>query len=443
MARHFFASGKGLLSNEEESLEVSAGDDGSQEALASLEAEGQANDAAADAAANEAIVADGLEGVVALENMRLTLRAANENGGMDRFGALAVKQHADFVLRKFLKSDDGLTMPSNESFGGAGSRVGSGVLTMESIASKAKEIWAAILKFLKKMKDKVMAWINKIFGAAEKLAKRADAIKSRADKLSGTAKEKTFENDAIYNALAVAQTFDAGKLKTSMNTVAKVAENMVVDSAMINKSVNDALTDMSDVTQDNATAKIGEARAKIDAITGKLKPGITTGVDLPGNVTFRVMAKVGTGAAARMEGFGLPSNGAKAKEGQKVPTLDKATISDLCTTVKNIASSLVATRTMEKSSAEAYKKLTEFGDKQSKESDVADVKDIAAVTGSGKPNSAAISGDSVRTAHGAVVALFKELSGAIDGPVKSLAGYCMKTAGKTLDYCDASLGQYA
>lgn len=428
MVRRFFATQSGILSNEDENLEPTAGDTGSEEALATVVAEGEANDAEADAAMDEADVTNGLEGVIALENMRLTLRAANENGGMDRFGALAVKQHLDFILQQHCKSPVGITMPSNESFGGAGSRVGSGVLTMEGIKDKSIEIWKAIVKFLKKMKDKVMAWVYKLIGAAEKLGQRADAIKKRADAAKGTAKEKTVDNDALHSALAVNQELDAAKLKTGLANIVKIADEMVENSVATNKNITSVLEIMGSINPKDdaeATAKLVTAHKAMSDAAKAVKASVADGEQLPGNVTFRHQKQTGTGPSERTEGFGLPSNGAKAKTGAKLPTLDLAAIADVCVMVKAISTSLVATRKVEPESTKAYKKLDDFATKQASSSDVED------------------SGDAVKSSHASILKTFKELSGAIDGPIKSLAGYCMKTARSSLDYCDASLGQYA
>lgn len=429
MARHFFASAnKGILSTEEETIPAEAEDTGSEEALATVMAEGEAAEAEADAAVDEANVADGLDGVVALENMRLTLRAANENGGMDRFGAMMAKQHGDFILQTFLKSPIGMTMPSNESFGGAGSRVGAGVLTMEGIKDKAKEIWAAIVKFLKKMKDKVMGWINKLFGAAEKLGQRADAIKKRADAAKGTAKEKTLDSDALFASLAVKDAITGDALKTGLGNIVKIADEMIENSVTGNKAITDVLDKLDKIDPKDDTAAmttLNESHALMSAATKAVKATVADGEELPGNVTFRHQKETGAGTAAvRTEGFGLPSNGAKAKTGAKLPTLDLAAIADVCVMVKSISASLVATRKVEPESTKAYKKLDAFATKQSSESDVAD------------------SGDTVKSSHTSLLKTFKELSGAVDGPIKSLAGYCLKTARSSLDYCDASLGQY-
>lgn len=427
MARHFFASQKGILSNEDEVLDAgTASDTGSDEALKSLEAEGQVVDAEVDAAANADDIEKGLDGVVALENMRITLRAANENGGMDRYGAAIAKQHADFVLQTFLKSPVGLTMPSNESFGGAGSRVGSGVLTMESIKEKAGEIWKAIVKFLKKMKDKVMAWINKIFGAAEKLAKRAEAIKSRADGTKGSAKEKTFDSDPLFNSLAVKEALDGALLKTGLGVVATMAETMVEKAIEGNKNVSDFVEKMNSVKDSASLDAAGDAFNK-QMIAMAASPKIADSVELPGNVVMRNPKVIDAGQpSARWEGYGLPSNGAKAKTGAKVATLDLDTIKSICATVKSIADTLVAARKVEPESTKAYKQLEEFAQKHTASSNLEDSKD-----------------EDMKSLYSDMVKEFKQATSIVDGPIKALGGYCLKTARSSLDYCDASLGQYA
>lgn len=421
MARHFFAGGKGLLSNEEESLEVSAGDTGSEEALATLQAEGEAAEAEADAATDEASVTDGLEGVVALENMRLTLRAANENGGMDRFGAAMAKQHADFVLRKFLKSTDGLTMPSNESFGGAGSRVGSGVLTMESIKEKAGEIWKAIVKFLKKMKDKVMAWVHKLFGAGEGLVKRAKAVAARAEKAKSNGKSKPIDDTVLFNKIAVDGSADVGKYKAAITHVKSIADKMVTDSAIINKAIKKAIEDMGQLTAASTLSEVGNIRSGFENAIKTAVGGAPANEALPGNVKFRV-SSLATATDPAVP-FGTPHNGKPESSSGKVPCLDIDGIGMICGQVEAIGKTLIETRNSAKDSEEAYKNLEKFAAEQTKEGNL----DEGATDAKG--------------AHASTIALFKSMTGNIDGPIKALAGYCLKTGRLALDYCDASMTQ--
>lgn len=423
MARHFFASGKGLLSTEEESLEVSAGDTGSEEALATVQAEGEAAEAEADAAVDEANVADGLEGVVALENMRLTLRAANENGGMDRFGAAMAKQHADFILQKFLKADTGLVMPSNESFGGAGSRVGSGVLTMEGIKDSAKRIWEAIVNFLKKMKAKVMDWVHKLFGSGEKLAKRAKAIIARADK-AGAKKSDPVEIDnvTLFNKLAIDNKVEAAGLEKGMASLKGIAEKMVANSTTINKAIAKAIEDMGKLTKDSAAADVDSIKVEFNSSITNIDGGAKLNDPLPGNVKFRPAASAqGNDPAVP---FGLPSNGMKPSTVGKLATLDLDAIRKLANIVDGIAGYYVASRDVGAASEKAYKELETFATKQTKSSDMEDAAKDA------------------KDSHTAVISLFKSISGQIDGPIKAFGGHVMKTSVAALDYCDASLANF-
>lgn len=422
MARHFFASGKGLLSVEDESLEAGAGgEDGSQEALVSMQAAEEAELAQQNVDELDAGIEAGVEGTVALENLRLTLRAANENGGMDRFGAMMAKQHADFILQKFLKSPTGITMPSNESFGGAGSRVGAGVLTMEGIKDSAKRIWDAIVKFLKKMKDKVMEWVHKLFGAGEGLVKRAKAVAARAEKTKSNGKSKPIDDSSLFNKLAVDGAVDVAKYKAAITHVKAITDKMVTDSAIINKAIKKSIEDMEKLTAASVLADVSSIKSAFENAIKSAVGGAAANEQLPGNVKFRVMA-LATATAPAVP-FGAPHNGKPESSSGKVPVLDIDGIGMICGQVEAIGKTLIETRSSAKDSEEAYKNLEKFAAEQTKQGNV----DDGAADAKG--------------AHAATIALFKSMSGNIDGPIKALAGYCLKTGRLALDYCDASLTQ--
>lgn len=137
----------------------------------------------------------------ALESIAVAMESAAGNGGLTKDAA-----HVVSLALEHMYSQVGISkskMPALESFGGASSRVGATQLALEDIREQIARIWeaikAAVLKSVAWLKDR----FAKIFGAANKLEKRAKAIAARAESTTGTAKEKTFDSDRLYKALHI------------------------------------------------------------------------------------------------------------------------------------------------------------------------------------------------------------------------------------------------
>lgn len=449
MARNFLSRTSMGLGLEEEVLAADGASDdlGTAEALANVTAEGEVAEAEAEAAEHEATTDGLMEGAVALEQMRLTIAAANENGGLDRFGAMMAKQHADFIILKCHNSAKGMPMPSMESFGGTNGRISSGVLTMESIGSKLNEFWQAILRMLKKTREKLEEWFNKIFGNAEKIIKRADAIIKRIDGLSvSTAKEKKFDNPTIFNGLAMDNALDTGKVKGGIANAAKLAEAMVATSPELNKAVEDLIedADKKDATFDVDTA--------VDELIAKAAlPGIAANTPIPGNVTVRLAVKSTPpgNTVPHVVGYGLPAiANAKPNDTGTCSTLSLDDCRGFANAAKSIGQALQAARKAGDASKKTFDKAEKFCTKAAAEEKT---KKVDAVQGSaGAPASGAGPAVPAVTAVAGVkegsnkdvMAVIRMAMPMIDGPIKAFGGRVLQVARLTLDYCDASIALY-
>ena len=154
-----------------------------------------------------AAVAEAGDVVETLEVAAESLRIAAANGGIDKYSAAAIG-----ALTQHLYDRVGYkakAMPAMESFGGASTRIGATQLAMEGIQEGAKKIWDSIVAAFKRALQWAIDFYNKIFGSWEKLEKRADALASKGDGITGVAKEKTIKNLSLAKALSVKGTVPA------------------------------------------------------------------------------------------------------------------------------------------------------------------------------------------------------------------------------------------
>lgn len=135
-------------------------------------------EAEAEVAADEEVVEQLDEAAATLESIYDSLQDIREEGltpQAARFATLAVES-----VTKNLGIDDPV-MPSLESFQGHSRRVEATTLSVEKLGQKIAEIWAAIMKFLVRIKDSVMNFLRAHLT-------RLGRVKARAAKLEAVAK---------------------------------------------------------------------------------------------------------------------------------------------------------------------------------------------------------------------------------------------------------------
>lgn len=145
------------------------------------------------------VAADGLE------TLAEQVGAANEGDGIDETAAGIIETSVECLLRmaRIGVTYRQLGIPSSESFKLRSNRLALGKQTMEALDISAKKIWKSIVDAIKKSIEWVRNFFNKIFGAAERLEKRARALKDSTTTLTGKAEDTNLENDSLYNAVRV------------------------------------------------------------------------------------------------------------------------------------------------------------------------------------------------------------------------------------------------
>lgn len=193
---------------------------------------------AAEADAVEAQIEETVETAEALEGIAISLEACAANGGLTKDAAHVVGLALDHMYKSVGISSR--AMPALESFGQTSSRVGATQLALEDLKEKIKQIWAAIKKAIIDAYNWVRERFLKVFGAAEKLQKRAKALAERAtDTPDVKAAETTIESERLVHALHIDG--DTKKVQAGLEVLKKlVAEELTTDTKAI-EAAKDAL----------------------------------------------------------------------------------------------------------------------------------------------------------------------------------------------------------
>ena len=118
-------------------------------------------------------------------------------------------------------------IPSAEGFGSKNSRAAATRLASESIWSKLKQIWKAIVAAFKNMWTKLKAFVRSIFGGAERLQARAEKMLAKVNETKGAKENDTFKNASIAKAFSVGGKFDAKKVSELVKNHREVASSAI------------------------------------------------------------------------------------------------------------------------------------------------------------------------------------------------------------------------
>lgn len=140
-----------------------------------------------------------------LETIAEKVADKNESGGIDEDYAELVEASVESMLKlgRIGVKYKSLGIPTKESFSNRSNRVQLGQVTCEALKDTAKTVWKHIVEAIKKSIEWVRNYFNKIFGAAERLERRAAALLASVAKLGANEDKKDIENDSLYNAIRV------------------------------------------------------------------------------------------------------------------------------------------------------------------------------------------------------------------------------------------------
>lgn len=246
--------------------------------------------------AAEAASAELEEAAEGLESLQAALESSLANGGLTAGEARFANMHAASLCGRL-----GLTqsvMPSMESFE-ANDRVEATRVSMEGIGETLKKIWEAI----KSMAAKVWNWISNffksIFGAAERLERRAKALDKVAGKLTGDAKKSKITVSArLASRIALGDKVDA--TAKGAKDLVKAIETCAKFDLENNQTTGKFVEEFRGLM--GKTAKIADGAEWLKARAPKMVEGLvkrsTSGVNavwatatVPGNVSFQVSVR--------------------------------------------------------------------------------------------------------------------------------------------------------
>lgn len=155
--------------------------------------EGDTASAAATDGVNEQVAVDAAneetealhDAVEAGEEVQAALEAAVAgNRPLNKIEAAALKLTMQQVTKRFIGKADHL-LPAQESFGGTHDRVEQTVLATEAVKETFKEFWEALKAQFMKVINAIRTAVKGFFDKAAATAKRAEAVRSRAETTSG------------------------------------------------------------------------------------------------------------------------------------------------------------------------------------------------------------------------------------------------------------------
>ena len=388
------------------------------------------------------VIEDGTDALIAVESFISSLKLAVENGGLDKAAAQAVRGAVGYAYKRagYKDYDTVKAFPALESFGSTGPRVRATNTALEEAQGRFQKIWTTILEAIKK----AVAWIKEkfmqIFGAAEKLKKRAEGLVQRAaDNGSGTPASATIEAERVATAL-----FVGGSVP---NNAAALTANVL--------AVADVVFDKISTTEDKGVAiwveKLGSMKsvdelsveaftppAGLDKIADPSKEGLQTppaGVtlyrskELPGGkavlARLATSAVKGDAAAVAIRNMGGTvdkfSSNVKAPADKKVQTLTPEEVGKVAQAVADLMGKIIARRSVATELTTLGNKITEAANKASGEAEKDDPK--------------------VATVKSQVATGLVRLLG---HPAEDFTRYAVNDFSKAaLDYCELSMKQYS
>ncbi len=182
-------------------------------------------EAAQEVAEGESAVEQVEEAATALESLIDLLKGDAEDGLTPQAARLAQFSAESILATVGLKAEDA-GLPSLESFNTHSTRVKATVLSTEALGEKLKQLWAAIVEMLRKIKDGIVTFIKKLVSAQFRVSERANKLAAAAAKTSGSAKEAELDLGSLAGRVAIGDKIDQ-PLTKGVEIAAAVLEDML------------------------------------------------------------------------------------------------------------------------------------------------------------------------------------------------------------------------
>ena len=441
MARRYYAGqyNVGLESEdvEQEVKQAEAQDEGAE----TLETELlEVQDSAAEGEDREEAIDNAKAVAKELEEDLEDVTVAAEAGGLDAVAASILARSVNGKLSSIGMSP--VRFPATESFGGTSGRVGATAIAQEAIGEKIANIWKAIVAAIKKAVQWAREHYNKVFGAYERISKRARALQIRAEGENGTAEAKDFENDRLFAALCVNKAVNVdiliGTLRVDrgLSHLADDFESLVSKLKDFDPTAENA--DISGIVSKGASflesiRKDGDLTEKVTAADkDKYTEGLVTvtSKEMPGNkcklASYTVADEKTTDiekAVGIVVYYLAPFNPMLDVKGKKLPTLAANKVEELADAIDAFAQRSIKLRDDNEKVFKAMMEMSKAADKLSKEVEDSESPDVAK--------------QSRQMAN-----VFTNLYRIMGGGMLSMYTYDVQLAKSCLDYAELSLKQY-
>lgn len=243
-----------------------------------------------------------------LEDVRETVEASLDEGGLDRAGAALVVSSARALM---LPLEHTLPMPGLERFGGRGERIGSTRIALEALQDKINQIWEAIKKAFENLRAKVTNWYKAIFDSVTKIKNRAEKIIEEAKKIDKSPEKDSF--DFIIEKISKdgKTVDDLGKDMDGLITMARTVLGSLYNNltSKASNSFSNAIQGLSVKTPDDIVKGMTSCYQVVDSFNSLLK-GLPMGVGpspLPANFADN-KAFQSTDEVEFFQGMILPGN---------------------------------------------------------------------------------------------------------------------------------------
>lgn len=392
MGRRFLDNGLrvGLLSGDPEDGDnaVAAAEPAADSVETELLAVADASDKVEE---QQAQIDDAAEAAEGLENLALEMRAAMESGGVNRYHAATISRNARELLMKVGQDYHSASrvMPALESFGSASRAMESTSIGMETLAESAKNLWKKILEQLEKAWNYIRGHFLKLFGAFEKLKKRADALAGKVEANTESNQDKSpLEREDIAKAVHIAGKTEVANL-TPLIDVAKEVTNKWTQS--IGETGENMASYFSSLAGASTVEEVNKAKEELKGMVlnaplfgGKQADPAALGYEARENLTFYITSELPGGkaiyaysAAAKADGAAADQSPVagqtvvvgnyKAKNAEKAPTklqvLDKGAITKIGEQVSSLCDDMIGYKRNENKFSSIQKKISDSAKK--------------------------------------------------------------------------------
>lgn len=372
---------------------------------------------------------EGLDTVEALEALRIVVKDAAKNGGLDRTGAKISRLHLEHLYTRVGSKSAKKPTPAIEQFGGASDRVRTTLALEADIKGNITSLLQTIKSAIQKAIEFIVGLFNKIFDGATKAGERAKSLGERAKEAAGAPSAKEIDNGRLASELVMGKVVpaDGSGGERVLEVLRSLYQGLPSDLEVLEEIGAAAGESKADGIMGLVNSKPTGKDLGLDVVSNPGELGlkdigegahVSRSKELPGRKTLLVIV-VPTAFEKSTATIADFYPGQPEPEGLKVPVLDQTGAERQTKTVEEIASTVIGGKQLLAKCNDAKKKLISYVDKLAASAGKEDSGDLQA---------------SSRALRG-VLKL-------IDAPFVSINSYAVRASKSLLDQVEESLKQY-